>query len=110
MDFVTDPRNTAELNKNREFGRKPGSENYDRKRKQQTLNETNVLKDDKSQMRKQEAVIKQTKPSTSSFGPGRPPKLSSDHKATGDSKLPQRVDPLGVQKKPPTSQQDVSIQ
>ncbi|KAJ8648677.1 hypothetical protein MRB53_001700 [Persea americana] len=109
IDDDGNPRNTAELNKNREFGRKPGSENYDRKRKQQTLNETNVLKDDKSQMRKQEAVIKQTKPSTSSFGPGRPPKLSSDHKATGDSKLPQRVDPLGVQKKPPTSQQDKSI-
>lgn len=110
MNFVTDPRNTAELNKNRGFGRKPGSENYDRKRKQQTLNETNVLKDDKSQMRKQEAVTKQTKPSTSNFGPGRPPKLSSDHKATVDSKLPPQVDPLGVQKKPPTSQQDVSIQ
>lgn len=109
IDDDGNPRNTLELNKKREFGRKPGSENYDRKRNQQTLNETSVLKDDKSQKRKQEAVIKQTKPSTSNFGPGRPPKLSSDHKATGDSKLPQRVDPLGVQKKRPTSEQDKSI-
>lgn len=109
MDFVTDPRNIGGLNKDREIGRKPVSENYNRKRKQHELNETNVPKDDKSQMKKQEAVMKQTKPSDSNFGPGRPSKLSLDHKGTVDTKLPHWSDPLGVQKKPTTSPQDVSI-
>lgn len=87
-------------------GRKPVSENYDRKRK---LNDANAPKESKIQISKQVAGAKQTKPSNNNFGQERPPKFSSDHKADGVDKLPpQQSELLWVQKKPPTVQQDVS--
>lgn len=91
---------------NDENGRKPVSENYDRKRKQ---NDANAPKENKIQISKQVAGAKQTKPSNNNFGREKPPKFSSDHKADGDNKLPpQQSELLWVQKKPPTVQQDVS--
>lgn len=133
-ECFTDPRNSGEFNMNHENGRKHVSEN-DRKRKQNeanapkenksqisrlifvtkqtkqsnnNLSEANALMENRIQISKQESVTNQTKPSNSNFGPGRPSKLSLDHKANGDTKLPQQLELPGVQKKPPTFEQDVS--
>ncbi|RWR74783.1 putative mediator of RNA polymerase II transcription subunit 26b [Cinnamomum micranthum f. kanehirae] len=106
MDDDGNIRNSWE-DMNEENGRKPVSENYDRKRK---LNDTNAPKENKIQISKQVAGAKQTKPSNNNFGRERPPKFSSDHKADGDNKLPpQQSELLWVQKKPPTVQQDKSL-
>ncbi|XP_058107415.1 probable mediator of RNA polymerase II transcription subunit 26b [Magnolia sinica] len=78
MDDDGNPHNNGEFDKNRGNGRKPISENHIPKRKQQPPPEENMHNEDTSHMQRQEAVVKQTKPSNTNSGPGRPVKLSSD--------------------------------
>ncbi|XP_077218628.1 putative mediator of RNA polymerase II transcription subunit 26b [Tasmannia lanceolata] len=101
MDDDGNPRNGGEFDKNCENRRKPMSENKNFERKPQNPREANLLKEDKNQLRKQEDSNKQTKASNPDWGPGRPPKLSSEHKANKDTIVP-------IQNIPPSSIQDKS--
>ncbi|XP_077212408.1 putative mediator of RNA polymerase II transcription subunit 26b isoform X2 [Tasmannia lanceolata] len=100
MDDDGNFRSSGDVDKNRENGRIPTSENHHPKRKQQSPHDASVPKEDKSLMKKPEAVEKQTKPSKAHSGPGRPPKLSLEHKANGDTMLQRQSDLIPVQKKP----------
>ncbi|XP_058078324.1 probable mediator of RNA polymerase II transcription subunit 26b [Magnolia sinica] len=108
MDDDGNPRNSRESDNNHGNGRKPTSDNSNPRRKQKPPEVANVPMEDKIQVRKQEAVIRQNKPMNADVGPGRPPKMSLEHKANGDVKLQQRRDQVGVQRKPLTSLQDKS--
>lgn len=107
MDDFGNPRNSGEFIKNRESGRKPSVENQNiAKRKQQTPNEPNVLaKDNNSlQMKRQEAVVRPNKPSSTNSGPGRPLKQNMGQKVDNESKLQQKSDKAAINKKPLNSQ------
>lgn len=80
------------------------------KRKQQTPNEPNVLaKDNNSlQMKRQEAVVRPNKPSSTNSGPGRPLKQNMGQKVDNESKLQQKSDKAAINKKPLNSQHNVS--
>lgn len=126
----SDPRNNGEFNKNRENGRKPSLDNQNMsKRKQQLPDEANVLPKDKGQqIKKQEPVVKLSKPCNTSSGfgrpqetsvrpnkplnadsgPGRPPKPGVVHKVNNETKFLQKSDRPAIQRKPVVGQQDVS--
>jgi hypothetical protein len=81
------------------------------KQKQHTPNGANVLsKDNKSQqMRRQEAIVKASKPSNANSGPGRPLMQNVEQKMNQEPQLIRKTDKITSQRKPPTGQQDVSI-
>lgn len=60
------------------------------------------------QMKKQEAVFKPTRPSNTESGPGRPPKVSNEQKASNDMKFQKKSDKPALQKRPFPVPQDVS--
>ncbi|XP_042485934.1 probable mediator of RNA polymerase II transcription subunit 26b [Macadamia integrifolia] len=111
MDDDGNPRNNGEFDKNRENGRRTtmGSQNIP-KRKPPHPSESNLLtKDSKGQpVRKHDPFIKQTKPFNTESGPGRPPKQSSEIKASNQMKAQQKMDPTGVKTRPVSGQQDKS--
>ncbi|OVA06215.1 Transcription elongation factor [Macleaya cordata] len=108
MDDFGNPRNSGEFNKNHERGRKPVSENCTvPTRKPQPPQKANVTNENKShQMKKQEAMIEQTKTPNTNSEPARFPKQSSELKANNGMKLQQKADAFGNQKRPPSGQQD----
>ncbi|KAG2683646.1 hypothetical protein I3843_10G042200 [Carya illinoinensis] len=109
MDDDGNPRNSGEFSKNRDYGRKPTQEcQNNTKRKQQTPNVANVLaKDNKShQVKKQEVVLKPNKPSTTGYGPGRPPKISTEQMVSDETKSKQKSDKVAIHKRPVTGQQN----
>ncbi|XP_043693715.1 probable mediator of RNA polymerase II transcription subunit 26b [Telopea speciosissima] len=109
MDEDGNPRNNGEFDKKRENGRKTTMESHNNpKRKPLLPDESNMLtKDSKGQpVRKPEAVIRQTKPSNTESGPGRPPKQSSVPKSNSETKFQQKMDINGIQKRPESGQQD----
>ncbi|EEF45077.1 probable mediator of RNA polymerase II transcription subunit 26b [Ricinus communis] len=109
MDDDGNPRNSGEFIKNRENGRKSSLEQKNiPKRKEHTPSEANVVaKDNKShQSRRQEAMRKPNKPSTTVSGPGRPTKQSVEQKANNESKIQRKTDKLVTQRKLPGGQQD----
>ncbi|XP_043722697.1 probable mediator of RNA polymerase II transcription subunit 26b [Telopea speciosissima] len=112
MDDDGNPRNNGEFDKNRENGRKATMESHNiPRRKPPPHSESNSLsKDSKGQqpVRKPDTIIKQTKPSSTESGPGRPPKQSSEPKASNETKFQQRMDLTGIQKRPVAGQQDKS--
>nr|DAD29224.1 TPA_asm: hypothetical protein HUJ06_030692 [Nelumbo nucifera] len=109
MDDDGNPRNSEELDKNCENGRKTSLDhNIIPKRKQQPLHEANMLarENKDQQVCKPEPVIKQTKPLPPNSGPGRHPKLGSEHKANNVTKSQQKPDLVGIQRRLPAGQQD----
>ncbi|KAJ4979474.1 hypothetical protein NE237_010254 [Protea cynaroides] len=111
MDDDGNPRNNGEFNKNRENGRKATMESHNiPKRKPPPPHESSFLtKDSKSQpVRKPDSIIRQTKPSNTASGPGRPPNQSSEPKANNKMKFEQKMDLTGIQKRPVAGQQDKS--
>ncbi|KAF8398204.1 hypothetical protein HHK36_017130 [Tetracentron sinense] len=111
MDDDGNPRNIGEFDKNHENGRKPTMENHNiPKWKQQSLNEANELtKGNKGQeIKKQEVVIKRAKTSNTDSGPGRPPKISSEHKINNETKFHQKPNNATLQKRPLATQVDKS--
>ncbi|PON67593.1 hypothetical protein PanWU01x14_102300 [Parasponia andersonii] len=105
---VSDPRNSGEFNKNRENGRKPSVENQNVAKRKQKSPEVNVLprESKNQQMRKQDAVIKPTRPSNTEFGPGRPPKIGNEQKASNDMKFEKKSDKPSLQKQPLSAPQN----
>lgn len=69
-----------------------------------------LAKDNKShRVKKQEAVLKpNNKPSNTNYGPGRPPKISTEQMVNDETKSKQKSDNVAIQKRPVTGQQDVS--
>ncbi|KAF8395738.1 hypothetical protein HHK36_019689 [Tetracentron sinense] len=112
MDDDGSSRNSGEINKNRENGRKSSVENHNiikRKQQQQLPHKANeVIKDKKDQQEKQVAVIKQTKPSNTESGPGKPPKPNSVQKFSNETKFQQKSGNVAVQKRQLAVQQDKS--
>nr|DAD42920.1 TPA_asm: hypothetical protein HUJ06_001150 [Nelumbo nucifera] len=111
MDDDGNPRNSGELDNNRENGRKMSLDNHNiPRRKQQPPHGANMLtKENKGQqVHKLEPVIKQTKPFATDTGPGRPPKLSLEHRANNETKSQQKPESMGIQRRPIASQQDKS--
>ncbi|CAK7340286.1 unnamed protein product [Dovyalis caffra] len=109
MDDDGNPRNSGEFIKNRESGRRLSVDNENiTKQKQHTPNGANALsKDSKSQqIRRQEAVVKASKPSNANSGPGRPLKQNAEQKMNQEPKLIRKTDKITSQRKPPTGQQD----
>ncbi|KAF8403682.1 hypothetical protein HHK36_011786 [Tetracentron sinense] len=108
MDDDGNPRNSGELDKNREIGRKPSMENQNFvKRNQQLPHEANVVtKENKGQQKNQVAVIKQTKPSNTISGLGKPPKQSSVNKVNNETKFQQKPVNVPIQKRQLVGQQD----
>lgn len=110
--FFPDPRNSGEFIKNRENGRRPSVENQNIiKRKQQSPNEVNVLREENKiqQVQKQEAGMKPSKPVNAGSGPGRPPKLSMEQKIKNETEFQQKSDKIVIQRRPAICVQDVSI-
>ncbi|XP_008798351.1 probable mediator of RNA polymerase II transcription subunit 26b isoform X1 [Phoenix dactylifera] len=125
MDDDGNLRNNGEFDKNREDGRRLPV-NHETVRKQQPPCQP-VVTEDRGQMRKQEPVMRQTKPQEASApqakpqrilrkeskplsansGPGRPAKLPSEQKAVDEMK-PKQQDLSSVQRKPPVIPQDKS--
>ncbi|XP_038684128.1 probable mediator of RNA polymerase II transcription subunit 26b isoform X2 [Tripterygium wilfordii] len=111
MDDDGNPRNNGEFIKHHENGRRPSPKNQNIiKRKQKNPNEGNgFMKENKSHLiKRQEAVVKTSKPSNLASGPGRPQKVSTEQKVVSESKLLRRSDKATVQKKPLNAQQDCS--
>lgn len=110
-NVISDPRNSGGSIKNRENGTKPSPENHNiTKKKQQTPNDAVVAKDNTSQqMRRQEAVLKTSRPTNADSCPRRPLKQSVDQKANNDLKIMRKTEKVVSQRKPPSVQQDVSI-
>ncbi|KAF8395741.1 hypothetical protein HHK36_019692 [Tetracentron sinense] len=109
MDDDGNPRNSGEINKNRENGRKSSMENHNIIKRKQLPHEANeVIKDKMGQQKKQVAVIKQTKPSNTESGPGKPPKPSSLQKTNNETKFQQKLGNVAVQKRQLAGQQDKS--
>ncbi|KAH8506733.1 hypothetical protein H0E87_013511 [Populus deltoides] len=109
MDDDGNPRNGGEFIKNRESGQRPSVEKQNfAKQKHHTPNGANVLsKDNKSQqMRRQEAIVKASKPSNANSGPGRPLKQNVEQKMNQEPQLIRKTDKITSQRKPPTGQQD----
>ncbi|KAF8395740.1 hypothetical protein HHK36_019691 [Tetracentron sinense] len=113
IESTLDSRNSGEINKNFENGRKSSMLNHNiikRKQQQQQLpHEANeVIKDKNDQQKKQVAVIRQTKPSNTESGPGKPPKPSSVQKFSNEIKFQQKSGNVAVQKRQLPGQQDKS--
>ncbi|XP_062111917.1 probable mediator of RNA polymerase II transcription subunit 26b [Humulus lupulus] len=102
MDDDGNPRNSGEFVKNRENGRKQSVENQNFQKQKQKSPELNVLHGENKiqQMKKQEMVTKATRPSNTESGPGRPPKINNEHKASNDLKFQKRTDKPTLQKGP----------
>lgn len=109
MDDDGNPRNSGEFSKNRDNGRKPSMENENvEKRKLKSPAEANLLaKEHKNQQqKKQEGVMKTTKPSNTDSGPGRPPRISNEQKVRNEMKSQQKPDRPALQKRPLSVPQD----
>lgn len=80
------------------------------KRKPKSPAEANLLaKEHKNQQqKKQEGVVKTTKPSNTDSGPGRPPRISNEQKVRNEMKSQQKPDRPALQKRPLSVPQDVS--
>ncbi|WCJ33300.1 Transcription elongation factor (TFIIS) family protein [Euphorbia peplus] len=110
MDDDGNPRNSGEFSKNREKGRKSSMEHQNiTKRKQQMSHELNHVTQDKKtqQIRKQELVVKPSKPSAGS-GPGRPLKQNIERKPNNEAKIERRTVETISQRKPSNIQKDCS--
>ncbi|GMN53174.1 hypothetical protein TIFTF001_022311 [Ficus carica] len=109
MDDDGNPRNSGEFSKNRDNGRKPSMENENvEKRKPKSPAEANLLaKEHKNQQqKKQEGVMKTTKPSNTDSGPGRPPRISNEQKVRNEVKSQQKPDRPALQRRPLSVPQD----
>ncbi|EXB43778.1 hypothetical protein L484_004632 [Morus notabilis] len=109
MDDDGNPRNSGAFTKNRDNGRKPSIENQNvPKQKQKLSTEANVLtKEHKvQQQKKQEGVMKTTRPTNTDFGPGRPPRISTEQKLNSAMKSQQKPDRPALQRRPLSVPQD----
>lgn len=81
------------------------------KQKQQTPKVANVVAKDNTVQptKRQGTVVKpNNKPLNTDLGSVRPPRQSAEQKANNESKLQQKSEKMGLQKKPPLGQQEVS--
>ncbi|KAG5223702.1 transcription elongation factor-related family protein [Salix suchowensis] len=109
MDDDGNPRNSGEFIKNRKSGQRASVEKQNiPKQKQHAPNGADVLsKDNKSQqMRRQEAIVKASKPLKANSGPGRPLKQNVEQKMNQEPKLIRKTDNITSQRNPPTGHQD----
>lgn len=60
------------------------------------------------QQKKQEGVMKTTRPTNTDFGPGRPPRISNEQKLSSATKSQQKPDRPALQRRPLSVPQDVS--
>ncbi|XP_065853576.1 probable mediator of RNA polymerase II transcription subunit 26b [Euphorbia lathyris] len=88
MDDDGNPQKSGEFVKNREKGRKPSMEHIIKRKQQISRESSHVAQDKKSQeTRKQEPVVKPSKPPISGSGPGRPLKQKSNNESKVERKI-----------------------
>lgn len=102
-------RNSGDVTKNRENGRRPSLEKQNiAKRKEQPLNVANTPpKDNKvQQTKRQETVLKPkpNKPLNTESGPGRPPRVNVENRISNETKYKQKPK-VSLQERPLTTQE-----